>query len=141
MSVGNKQSFTITTHSIQVTVQPWFIEQQAADQDAQPEADPAYIFGYEVMLHNLSSDTFQLLSRYWKITDSTGEITHLEGPGVVGKQPIVHPDEQYSYQSWTQLNSPLGTMEGHYKIQFLDQDQQSQISIPCFTLSVPKILN
>ena len=43
------------------------------------------------------SETVQLLTRHWIITDGTGRIEEVRGPGVVGKQPTLSPGESFTY--------------------------------------------
>lgn len=133
MLAESPTKFTATTKAIKVTASPWFITQDTKSQ--------VYTFGYQITLCNLGVRAVQLLSRYWKITDSSGEITHVSGEGVIGEQPKIAPQERYSYQSWSQLNSPLGTMEGHYQMRVIGSKQLLKIRIPCFTLVVPDTLN
>ena len=40
-----------------------------------------------------------LLTRHWVITDGTGHIDEVRGPGVVGKQPTLAPGESFEYTS------------------------------------------
>ena len=41
----------------------------------------------------------QLLTRHWIITDGTGQVEEVKGPGVVGKQPTLAPGESFDYTS------------------------------------------
>ena len=41
----------------------------------------------------------QLLTRHWIITDGTGHVEEVNGPGVVGKQPMLAPGESFTYTS------------------------------------------
>ncbi len=50
-----------------------------------------WFFLYTVTISNESADTLQLLTRHWIITDGTGHIEEVRGPGVVGKQPTLTP--------------------------------------------------
>jgi len=40
----------------------------------------------------------------------------VQGVGVVGKQPVLKPGEQFQYSSWCPLPTPTGTMHGTYQI-------------------------
>ena len=42
--------------------------------------------------------------------------------GVVGKQPLIEAGESYKYTSGVVLDTPIGTMQGHYTM----QDEQGQ---------------
>ena len=53
-------------------------------------ADP-YHFLYRIEIENLGPGTVQLLHRRWLITDANGKMLEVEGPGVVGEQPLIAP--------------------------------------------------
>ncbi|WP_337843122.1 Co2+/Mg2+ efflux protein ApaG [Rheinheimera sp.] len=107
------------------------------------QSDPAqnrYVFAYTITIRNHSSEAVQLLKRYWLITDANGKETEVYGDGVVGEQPQLAPGASYSYTSGAVLETPVGTMQGHYEM-----TSQSQLSfktpIPLFRLAMPNILN
>jgi len=66
------------------------------------------------------SDTVQLLSRHWTITDATGHAEEIKGPGVVGEQPVLAPGESFHYTSGCPLKTSTGVMRGTY--QMVDED-------------------
>ena len=122
------------THSVEVRVEAYFLEDQS-DIDNQ-----LYTFAYRVKLKSLGQDTVQLLRRHWIITDSTGQVRHVKGDGVVGEQPVLEPGQSYEYVSGSRLESPIGTMEGTY--QMVNQKGDAfDVQIPAFTLAVPSMLN
>ncbi len=125
---------TAVTRDIEVSVESFFIEE-----DSDPDRE-TYTFAYRVRLRNLGEETVQLLSRHWIITDSNGHVEQVKGPGVVGEQPLLEPGERYAYTSGSRLNSPLGTMEGTYRMVTGD-GEEFDIRIPVFTLNVPGTLN
>lgn len=73
-----------------------------------------WVFEYTVRITNIGTETIQLLSRHWVITDGTGEIREVEGPGVVGEQPVLAPEQSFQYSSWCPLTTPTGIMRGSY---------------------------
>lgn len=73
-----------------------------------------WVFQYTVRITNEGSDTVQLLSRHWIITDALEEIREVDGPGVVGQQPVLAPGESFKYSSWCPLKTPSGVMKGAY---------------------------
>ena len=89
-----------------------------------PEYDPSrsrpsenlWFFLYTVTIHNRGTETVQLISRYWVITDETNRIEEVRGPGVVGEQPTLKPGESYQYTSGCPLRTPTGTMHGTYQM-------------------------
>ena len=82
----------------------------------------------------------QLLSRHWIITDSNGKTEEVKGEGVVGEQPVLDPGEEFEYTSGSHLKTEMGTMQGSYQM-VNEQGESLEVEIPCFTLSVPGILN
>jgi ApaG protein len=75
-----------------------------------------WIFQYTVRITNVGTETVQLLSRHWIITDGTGHVEEVIGPGVVGQQPVLAPGESFKYSSWCPLNTPTGMMRGTYQM-------------------------
>ena len=54
------------------------------------QSDPKeqqYAFAYTVTIRNTGDITAQLIARHWIITDGSGKVEEVRGPGVVGKQP------------------------------------------------------
>ncbi|ELB2761214.1 Co2+/Mg2+ efflux protein ApaG, partial [Vibrio alginolyticus] len=99
-----------------------------------------YVFAYIITIKNLSQQTVQLVSRRWLITDSNGKQMTVEGDGVVGQQPFIPSNDEYTYSSGTALETPVGVMQGHYKM--LDEKGQEFITeIEPFRLAVPNVLN
>lgn len=103
------------------------------------QSDPInlkFVWSYEVTVANRGDEIVQLLSRYWRITDTTGKIEEVYGAGVIGLQPIIKPESQFIYTSFCQLATPQGTMEGYYVMQDLDETHFN-VQIPRFILSAP----
>ena len=50
-----------------------------------------WVFQYTVRITNLGTESVQLLTRHWIITDGTGHVEEVRGPGVVGQQPVLEP--------------------------------------------------
>src|SRR5215470_17528572 len=75
-----------------------------------------WVFEYTVRITNQGSDTVQLLSRHWVITDATETVEEVRGPGVVGQQPVLSPGEAFQYSSWCPLKTPTGSMRGTYQM-------------------------
>lgn len=100
-----------------------------------------YMFSYTITIENKSKYPVQLLDRHWEIFDSQGEFQIVDGEGVVGKQPILQPNEAFSYTSGCQLNSDFGKMKGHYFFVNLETKHEFAADIPEFTLLTPFKLN
>lgn len=95
-----------------------------------------FIWSYEIQIENQSNEIIQLLNRYWKITDLTGRVEEVRGPGVIGLQPLIKPNKPFVYTSFCQLATPQGTMEGDYEMQTLN-DERFSVKIPKFILTSP----
>jgi ApaG protein len=91
---------------------------------------------YTVTISNESPETVQLLTRHWIITDGSGHIDEVRGPGVVGKQPRLDPGESFQYTSSCPLSTPFGVMEGTYQM-ITDSGARFDAKIAPFTLSEP----
>lgn len=118
------------TRGIRVSVQPTYLEGQS---------DPSqghYVWAYQVTIANEGSQTVQLLTRHWKITDGRGQIHEVQGPGVVGEQPVLKPGESFEYTSGTPLKTPSGIMAGSYQMQSASGEMFDAV-VPAFSLDSP----
>ena len=99
-----------------------------------------YFFSYQIKIVNRSVESIQLLSRYWHIVDGQGRAEDIYGPGVVGKTPILKPNDLFEYTSFCPLPTPLGFMEGSYRM--LDESgKEFDVPIERFQLVAPQVLN
>lgn len=98
-----------------------------------------FMWTYEMTIHNQSDEIVQLLNRHWRITDMTGKVEEVRGPGVVGLQPLIKPGKPFVYTSFCQLSTPQGTMEGYYEMQTLDEIR-FLAEIPKFVLTSPSTI-
>ncbi len=122
------------TRGVRIVVQPRYVAEQSEP------AKSHYLFAYHVTIRNESSETVQLLSRHWVITDGEGKVEEVRGPGVVGYQPTLKPGEQFQYTSGCPLGTPVGTMHGSY--QMVTEDEEAfDAYIEPFRLAVPRMLN
>ncbi len=119
---------------VYIQVQSTYVESQS-----QPEQQ-RFVFAYTISIHNLGHFPVQLISRYWRITNSDGHLTEVQGEGVVGQQPLIPPGTEYCYRSGAILETPLGTMEGYYEM--LDHNGcPFRAPIPIFRLAIPTLIN
>ncbi|MEZ4449274.1 MAG: Co2+/Mg2+ efflux protein ApaG [Nannocystaceae bacterium] len=100
-----------------------------------------WLFTYTVKIANEGEETVQLLSRRWLITDAKGRVEEVEGPGVVGVQPVLPPGESFEYTSFCPLPTAFGTMEGSYKMVRAESGEAFDAVIAPFTLSTPYAVN
>jgi ApaG protein len=75
-----------------------------------------WFFLYTINISNVGDTQVQLLSRHWIITDGTGHVEEVQGPGVVGAQPELQPGEEFEYTSGCPLSTPFGNMEGTFEM-------------------------
>ena len=88
---------------------------QHSPENSKPLEDQ-WVFQYTVRITNQGSDTVQLISRHWIITDGLGQTHEVKGPGVVGEQPVLAPGESFKYSSWCPIKTPTGVMHGTYQM-------------------------
>ncbi len=122
--------YSQTTRSITVIVKPIYLEDQSSP------GDNHFVWAYRIRIENNGDETVQLLRRHWKITDAIGRIQEVQGAGVVGEQPVLHPGDYYEYTSGTPLNTPSGIMVGTYQMETED-GERFEIAVPAFSLDSP----
>ncbi len=130
MHHAGKLMYRTQTHDIEVTVEPFYLEDQS-----EPDAG-RFVWGYRINITNWSDHRVQLRERYWKITDANGQVDEVSGPGVVGEQPILDPGESYEYSSGCPLDTSSGVMVGTYLMERAD-GQSILVDIPAFSLDIP----
>ena len=111
------------------------VESQYAPEHSQP-FQSQWFFYYTVRITNEGVKTVQLLSRHWIITDATGQIEEVRGPGVVGEQPLLTTGESFQYTSGCPLKTSTGVMRGTYQMVTEDGDR-FDVEIAPFALHEP----
>jgi ApaG protein len=99
-----------------------------------------WVFQYTVRITNEGSETVQLVSRHWVITDGLDHVEEVRGPGVIGEQPVLAPGESYKYSSWCPLKTPTGMMRGTYQM-IRTNGEQFDIEIAPFGLKARYVVN
>ncbi len=94
-----------------------------------------YFFGYRITIHNDGDAPVQLLSRHWDIIDAEGNHRVVDGPGVVGEQPVLKPGKVFSYTSFARLETTWGTMEGAYRMR-QDGGDEFDVAVGRFYLTM-----
>ena len=122
--------YSAETRDIEVTVKPFFLEDQSAPQESH------FVWAYWIRIENRGGETVQLRNRFWKITDALGRVQEVRGAGVVGEQPVLKPGEAYEYTSGTPLGTASGIMVGTYQMEGESGDV-FDVSIPAFSLDSP----
>jgi ApaG protein len=118
------------TRSIRVRVRPEYLEAQSAPDEGR------FFWAYTVEILNEGSETVQLNSRYWRITDANGHVEEVRGPGVVGQTPVLSPGETFEYTSGCPLRTSSGIMVGSYQMTKTN-GTLIDIAIPAFSLDSP----
>ncbi len=109
------------------------------DEQSEPESD-RYVFAYTITISNTGSVPARLVSRHWVITDANGKVQEVSGDGVVGEQPHLNPGEEFRYSSGAVLETPVGAMQGLYRME-ADNGVNFDAPIAPFTLAVPGVLH
>ena len=122
--------YTATTRNITVRVQPQFLAEQS-----DPVSDQ-YVWLYTINIENGGTEAVQLLNRHWIITNAVGLVVEVQGPGVVGEQPVLQPGDSFQYTSGCPLRTPSGMMVGTYEM-VGPGDERFDINIPAFSLDSP----
>jgi ApaG protein len=123
-----------TTRGIRVQVESFYDEDRSAPQENY------YFFAYQVRISNVGEEPAQLVSRDWIITDATGSQQRVQGPGVVGEQPLLAPGESFEYTSFCPLSTPVGSMHGTYRMVLQNGESFDAVIAP-FSLAVPHSVN
>lgn len=106
---------------------------------SEPDSD-RYVFAYTITITNEGDVAAQLISRHWVITDANGKVQEVNGDGVVGEQPRLRPGEEFRYSSGAVLETPVGAMQGLYRMQ-AENGIDFDAPIAAFTLAVPGLLH
>jgi ApaG protein len=122
--------YEAVTRSVRVRVTPRYLEERS-------DADESrYVWAYTIDIVNEGSETVQLKSRYWRITDERGKVEEVRGPGVVGETPELKPGQRFSYTSGCSLTTPSGIMVGQF-FMVTDKGEPFAIAVPAFSLDSP----
>lgn len=122
--------FAATTGPITVRVSVSYLPEQSHP------ALGRWFWAYHVRVENHGLIAAQLLTRHWRISDARGQISEVEGEGVVGEQPLIQPGGSFDYVSGCPLPTPEGSMVGSYMMDMADGTQML-VAIPQFPLVAP----
>jgi len=121
-------------YEIAVTAESQYLADQSKPEDGR------YVFAYHITIRNTGSVPAQLISRHWIIKDADAHVQEVRGLGVVGHQPLLKPGESFEYSSGCILTTPVGTMQGSYRMAAED-GTQFEAPIAEFTLAMPRVLH
>jgi ApaG protein len=123
------------TNSIRVEVMSKY-----SPENSRPLQD-VWVFEYTVRITNQGTETVQLVSRHWIITDALDHVEEVQGPGVIGEQPVLAPGESFKYSSWCPLKTPTGMMRGTYQMTRAAGGAGFDVEIAPFALKARYMVN
>src|SRR5262245_5782519 len=119
--------YEAVTSGIRIRVTPTFLEHESAPLEGR------YLWAYTIDIFNERSDTVQLRSRHWRITDAAGRTQEVRGPGVIGQTPVLAPGASFRYTSGCPLPTSSGLMVGSYQMTSA-AGEPFTVAIPAFSL-------
>ena len=122
------------SHGIRVDVVTSYVEEQSNPGDGR------FVFSYTITIRNEGDVPAKLLTRHWIITDANGKVQEVNGEGVVGEQPYLQPGEGFRYSSGAILETPVGAMQGSYRM-VADDGRHFDAPIAPFRLAMPGLLH
>ena len=99
-----------------------------------PEEKP-HPFVYFINVINDSTEEVTLHGRKWMIREHDGELTILEGDGIVGLRPTIESKDRYSYNSYHVLAGSGTAWGAFYGV--TSSGTRILVSIPEFGMAVP----
>ena len=115
------------TRNIEVVVTPRFVADHSS-----PENN-YFFWAYTISITNKGTETVQLKTRHWRITDAHGRRQEVRGAGVVGEEPVLKTGESFEYTSGVPLQTSSGFMAGTYGM-VTAGGAHFEIEIPAFSL-------
>jgi ApaG protein len=119
--------YRAATRNIEVTVTPRFLSERSSPENGY------FFWAYKIEITNLGTETVQLKTRHWRITDAHGRLQEVRGAGVVGEEPVLKPGQSFEYTSGVPLPTPSGFMVGTYGM-VTEDGAGFNIDIPAFSL-------
>lgn len=97
--------------------------------------DKPHPFVYFISIRNGSQERVTIRARKWVVREDSGQVTVVEGDGVVGQTPELGPGEDFSYNSY-HVTAGDGTAEGAF-FGVTAAGEWVFARIPSFRLEVP----
>ena len=101
-------------------------------------ADQPHCFVYYITIHNESETIVTIKGRKWVVKESSGEVTAVEGDGVVGEFPRLGPGQKFNYNSSHVFSSQKAVATGSY-LGVDDFGNKIITRIPEFVMVVPDL--
>lgn len=118
---------TVNNYGISISVVPQFVAEQS-----KPDEN-LFVHSYSVTIKNNSDKDIQLVNRHWRVYSAGVQIADVKGEGVIGQQPLIRPEEEFAYSSWTLVRDAFGTMKGAYTF-YREDGKFFDVDIPEFQL-------
>jgi ApaG protein len=119
--------YRAVTRNIEVVVTPRFVADRSS-----PENN-YFFWAYTISITNKGTETVQLKTRHWRITDAHGRRQEVRGAGVVGEEPVLKAGELFEYTSGVPLQTSSGFMTGSYGMVTVG-GEHFDVDIPAFSL-------
>jgi ApaG protein len=119
--------YRAVTRNIEVVVTPRFVADRSS-----PENN-YFFWAYTISITNKGTETVQLKTRHWRITDAHGRRHEVRGAGVVGEEPVLKAGEVFEYTSGVPLQTSSGFMTGSYGMVTVG-GEHFDVDIPAFSL-------
>ena len=99
--------------------------------------DKPHPFVYFITIQNESPVPVTLKARKWVVREDGGEVTVVEGDGIIGQTPTLEAGGNFSYNSY-HVVARNAEVEGAF-FGTLATGEQVFVRIPGFTLKVPEV--
>ena len=119
--------YRAVTRNIEVVVTPRFVADRSS-----PENN-YFFWAYTISITNKGTETVQLKTRHWRITDAHGRRQEVRGAGVIGEEPVLKAGEAFEYTSGVPLQTSSGFMTGSYGMVTVG-GEHFDVDIPVFSL-------
>lgn len=123
------------SHGYHVAVEVAFIPERSHPYQ------PGWFYAYRIRIENRAGVEARLSERHWRITDATGAVHEVDGPGVVGQHPTLAPGSSFVYTSACPLPTPFGSMRGWYDFVPTAGGAAFEVRVPEFVLVEPHAIN
>ena len=97
--------------------------------------DKPHPFVYFITILNESTERVRILGRKWVVCEEGGEVTVVEGEGVVGQSPVLEPGEDFSYNSY-HITAKNAVVKGAF-FGVTNAGTDVKAKIPKFKLELP----
>lgn len=97
--------------------------------------DKPHPFVYFITIRNDSPVSVTLKGRKWVVREMGGEVTVVEGEGIVGQMPVLEPGENFSYNSYHVVAANATVQGAFFGVSAMGD--RVFVRIPNFHLKVP----